>query len=82
MTANEVEFSLRVEEMLSSIKRPEFRQSIVEVSYSIVLFINLTVSIEMFFNRLCFSYVLLIYFNFSIMGAIRICPLVLMEILV
>lgn len=32
MTANEVEFSLRVEEMLSSIKRPEFRQSIVEVT--------------------------------------------------
>lgn len=32
MTANEVEFSLRVEEMLSSIQRPEFRQSIVEVN--------------------------------------------------
>jgi len=31
MTANEVEFSLRVEEMLSSIKKPEFRQSIVEL---------------------------------------------------
>ncbi|XP_065068893.1 phosphorylase b kinase regulatory subunit beta-like isoform X1 [Rhopilema esculentum] len=31
MTANEVDFSLRVEEMLSTIKHPEFRQSIVEL---------------------------------------------------
>ena len=31
MTVDEVDFSLRVEEMLSKIQRPEFRQSIVEV---------------------------------------------------